>query len=201
MKSVYVVMCAEFFHHGHLNIIQVARELGEVTVGLATDEFNARYKRLSVMSYEQRKAIVENVKGVKRVVPQETLDLVQTLRQYRPDYFVHGDDWQSGPLYPVRQKVVEVLREWGGELVEPPYTAGISSTALDADWRATHTTPESRIQRFRRLLVYQPFIRVMEAHNGLAAHVVEQTQAMVGGRRREFDAMWYSSHPIARLSG
>ncbi len=98
MKTVFVVMNAEFIHPGHVNILKIARALGEVTVGLATDEFAARYKRLPVMSYEQRKAIVENIQGVKRVIPQETLDLEPALRALQPNFFVHGDDWKTGRL-------------------------------------------------------------------------------------------------------
>jgi phosphoenolpyruvate phosphomutase len=105
--------------------------LGEVTVGLATDEFAARYKRLPLLTYEQRKLVVENIKGVERVIPQETLDLEPVLRRLKPDYFVHGDDWKTGRLQPVRQQVIALLQEWGGQLVEPPYTEGISSTLIN----------------------------------------------------------------------
>ena len=192
MKTVYVVMCAEFIHPGHINIIRVARELGEVTVGLATDEFNGRHKRVTVMSYEQRRAIVENIKGVAHVIAQDTLDLAPILRELKPDYFVHGDDWKTGRLSAVRQQVIDLLKEWGGALIEPPYTGGISSTKLNAAWRSRGTTPELRIQHFRRLLAYQPFIRILEVHSGLAGLVVEQTQVKVDDRRKEFDAMWFS---------
>ena len=85
-------MSADLIHPGHLNIINTARELGEVTVGLLTDPAIASYKRLPFLSYEQRKVIVENIKGVKQVIPQATLDYVPNLRALRPDYVVHGDD-------------------------------------------------------------------------------------------------------------
>ncbi len=193
MKTVFVVMSAEFFHPGHLNIIQVARELGEVTVGLATDEFNARYKRLAILSYEQRKAIVENIRGVERVIPQDTLNLEPILRELKPDYFVHGDDWKTGPLSGVRQQVVEVMKEWGGTLIEPPYTEGISSTKLNAALRSIGTTPENRIHHFRRLLEYQPIVRILEVHDGLSGLIVEHTQVKLDEKAKEFDAMWLSS--------
>ena len=124
-------MSADLIHHGHLNIIKVARELGEVTVGLLTDEAIASYKRVPLLSYEQRKVIVESLKGVARVVPQTTLDYVPNLRKLRPDYVVHGDDWQTGIQREVRQRVIDALQDWGGELVEPEYTPGISSTVLN----------------------------------------------------------------------
>ena len=92
-KIVYIGMSADLIHPGHLNIIDVARDLGEVTLGLLTDEAIASYKRLPFMTYEQRKIVAENIKGIKRVVSQETLDYVPNLRKFKPHYVVHGDDW------------------------------------------------------------------------------------------------------------
>jgi len=96
MKKVYVGMSADIIHLGHLNIIREAAKLGEVTVGVLTDAAIASYKRLPYLSFEQRKMVVENLVGVSRVVPQETLDYVPNLRKYKPDYVVHGDDWKTG---------------------------------------------------------------------------------------------------------
>ena len=59
MKKVYVAMGTDIVHHGHINILEAARELGEVTVGLLTDKALATYKRLPLLSYEQRKKIVD----------------------------------------------------------------------------------------------------------------------------------------------
>ncbi len=103
-------MCADLLHQGHLNIIRIARELGEITIGLMTDESIASYKRLPYLNYEQRKAIVENIKGVSAVVPQTTLDYVSNVRRLRPHYFVHGDDWRTGVQREARQRVIEVLK-------------------------------------------------------------------------------------------
>ncbi len=129
-KTVYVGMSADLLHHGHLNIINTARELGYVIIGLVTDEALVSYKRLPLIPYNQRKVIVENIKGVDKVVPQETLDYVPNLRKIKPDYVVHGDDWKSGIQRETRQRVIDVLKKWGGQLVEPEYTEGISSTQL-----------------------------------------------------------------------
>jgi phosphoenolpyruvate phosphomutase len=128
MKKVYVGMCADVVHPGHLNIINTAKELGRVVVGLLTDEAIASYKRRPFFSYEQRKTLVEHIKGVDEVVPQETLDYVDNLRELRPDFVVHGDDWKEGVQSETRQRVIDALAEWGGELVEPHYTDGVSST-------------------------------------------------------------------------
>ncbi|MGI9262333.1 MAG: adenylyltransferase/cytidyltransferase family protein, partial [Woeseiaceae bacterium] len=102
-------MSADLVHPGHLNVIQVARELGEVTLGLLTDEAIATYKRLPFMSFEQRKIVAENIKGVKRVIPQETLDYGPNLRKIQPHYVGHGDDWKVGAQREIRQAVIDTL--------------------------------------------------------------------------------------------
>ena len=192
-KTVYVGMSADLIHPGHLNVIARARQLGEVTVGLLTDAAIASYKRLPYLSYEQRKAVVENIRGVDRVVAQETLDYVPNLREYRPDYVVHGDDWRTGVQSKTRQRVIEALAEWGGELVEVPYTQGISSTGYNQSLREIGVTPAIRQERFRRLLDAKPLIRLMEAHNGLTGLIVEHTRVETDTGPREFDGMWLSS--------
>jgi cytidyltransferase-like protein len=128
MKKVYVGMSADLVHPGHLNILNEAAKYGEVIVGLLTDAAIASYKRIPFMEFEQRKTVIENIKAVSRVVPQKTLDYVPNLREIKPDFVVHGDDWKEGVQRATRQRVIDVLAEWGGELVEVPYTKGISST-------------------------------------------------------------------------
>ena len=186
-------MSADLIHPGHLSIIGVARELGDITIGLLTDEAIASYKRLPFMSYEQRKIVVENIRGVTNVIPQTTLDYTQNLLDVRPDYVVHGDDWKDGIQSPVRDRVIEALKQWGGELVEPKYTEGISSTRLNTVMRDIGTTPEIRMRRFRRLLASSPVVRILEVHSGLTALIVENTKISHEEGELEFDGMWISS--------
>ncbi len=131
---VYVGMVGDFFHHGHVNIIVEARKLGNVVVGLLTDKAAASYKRLPVFTFEQRKKIIENIKGVTNVIPQDSLDYVPNLKKIKPNYVVHGDDWKNGTQKVVRQKVIDVLKEWNGVLIEIKYTPGISSTSIIQDF-------------------------------------------------------------------
>ena len=193
MKTVYVAMSADLIHPGHVNIIKTAIQYGEVIVGVLTDKAIASYKRLPHMTFEQRKQVVESLKGVARVIPQETLDYVPNLRMLKPDYVVHGDDWKEGVQRETRQRVIDVLAEWGGELIEPQYTPGISSTELNKAVREVGTTPDVRRARLRRLLNTQDLIRVMEAHSGLSGLIIENCQVQKAQGHREFDAMWLSS--------
>lgn len=193
MKKVYVGMSTDIVHHGHIKIIEKARELGEVTIGLLTDEAIATYKRPPLLTFDQRKRIIENIVGVNRVIPQQTLDYVQNLRRIKPDYVVHGTDWRSGIQKNIRERVVQTLREWGGEVIELDYTTDISSTQLNNKINEIGTTPEVRLKKLRRLLQLKPLVRIMEVHNGLTGRIVETTKIIDGDNVKEFDGMWQSS--------
>lgn len=201
MKKVYVGMAADIIHHGHLRIISEARKLGEVTVGLLTDPAIASYKRLPLIAYEERKTIVENLKGVHRVIPQETLDYSPNLRELKPDIVVHGDDWREGVQKETRQRVIQVLNEWDGELVEPRYTDGISSTQLIDSVLSNGTTPTYRLKLLRRLLSIKPLISILEAHNGLTGLIVEKTKISHGLKTAQFDGIWASSFTDSTSKG
>ena len=194
MKEVYVGVSADLIHPGHINIISIAAGYGRVTVGLLTDAAIVRYKRLPYLNFEQRKIIVDNIKGVYRTIPQDTLDYTPNLEKLKPDYVVHGDDWKKGVHAKVRDQVIKTLSQWGGELIEPQYTQGISSSHLNAKINEKiGTTPEIRLKTLRRLLAVKPIVRVLEAHNGLSGLIVEKTVLMRDDIRVEFDAVWESS--------
>lgn len=128
--TVYVPMAADIIHPGHINIIRNAAKYGKVIVGLFTDEAIASYKRVPYMPYEQRKTVIENMKGVYQVIPQMTRDYEENLRKLCPDFMVHGKDWREGPLADVRAKAIATMAEWGGQVIEPDYTQGVSSTMI-----------------------------------------------------------------------
>jgi len=193
MKKVYVGMSADLLHPGHINILKKASELGEVVVGVLTDKAIASYKRLPFMSFEQRKEVVENIKGVSKVVPQETLDYTDNLNLIKPDIVVHGDDWKEGVQFKTRQKVIDTLANWGGELVEFSYTQGISSTQLNNSLAEIGTTVDVRRARLRRLIHAKPIVRILEAHNALSALIAENTEMERNGQMVSFDGVWSSS--------
>ncbi|MGB1361132.1 MAG: phosphoenolpyruvate mutase [Alphaproteobacteria bacterium] len=201
MKKVYVGMAADLMHEGHMNILKTAAELGEVTVGVLTDEAIASYKRLPFMTYEQRKTVVENIKGVVSVIPQTTLDYVPNLKELKPDYIVHGDDWKTGRQAKTRQAVIDALKQWGGELVEPEYTANISSTQLNKAVKEIGTTPTVRASMLRRLIDAKPIVRILEVHSPLAGVIAEKTEVEINGQKQSFDGMWSSSLTDSTVRG
>lgn len=193
-KRIYIGMSADVLHPGHLNIIEHARKLGgEIIIGLLTDKAIASYKRLPYLNYEQRKIIIENVKGVTMVVPQETLDYVPNLKKIKPDYVLHGDDWKTGVQSATRQKVVDAMAQWGGEVIDIPYTEGISSTQINKVLKEIGTTPEIRAQRLKRLIETKNIVKICEAHNGLSGLIVEKTYISQNNQIIEFDGIWISS--------
>lgn len=192
-KTVYVGMSADLVHAGHLNIIKKAAKLGDVIIGLLTDKAIASYKRVPYMPYEQRKIVIENIKGVSQVIPQKTLDYSENLESIRPDFVVHGDDWREGVQRETRQRVIDTLAQWGGKLIEVPYTDGISSTQLQAAIKEIGTTPDIRRCALRRMLQVKPLLRFLDIHNALSGLIIESTVIQTEHGKREFDGMWASS--------
>ncbi len=192
MKSVYICFSTDILHNGHLNILKKAEKLGEVTVGILTDEAVASYKHYPLLPLEERKAMFESLKGVHRVVVQESLDYTDILHQLKPDIVVHGDDWLVGYQANIRQKVIETLREWDGELIEYPYTVTPTEETLSALDQLL-SLPETRRSRLKKLLSYKPCLSVMEAHDGLTGLIVEKTRVETPHGTRQYDAIWVSS--------
>jgi len=199
--TVYVGMSADLVHPGHLNIIVEAAKLGDVMVGLLTDRAIASYKRLPYMKFEDRHKVISNIKGVHTVVSQDTLDYTVNLEKFRPQFVVHGDDWREGVQRHARQNVIDTLSQWGGKLIEIPYTQGVSSTKFNKALKEIGTTPDLRRGKLRRLLSAKQMIRFMESHSGLSGLIVESTQVDVDGKVSEFDGMWSSSLTDSTLKG
>lgn len=193
MKKVYIGMSADIIHPGHLNIIKEGTKLGKVTVGVLTDEAIASYKRLPYLDFEQRRVIVENIKGVDKVIAQHTLDYVPNLLKEKPDFVVHGDDWKEGIQKETRQRVIDTISQWGGKVIDVPYTPGISSTQLNERIKSIGTTPEIRMKRLHRLLLAKPIVRILESHSGLTGLIAENAKVQINGVDHEFDGMWSSS--------
>lgn len=194
-KCVYIAMSADLIHSGHIDVIREGNKYGEVTVGVLTDEAVAAYKEAPVLPYEQRKIIFENIKGVCHVIPQRSLDYTENLRKLKPDFVIHGDDWKCGIQSRVRERVIETLKEWGGELVEIPYRQELSETVSGTSYKSIRNTPDQRRGLLKRMLKLKPYIRVMEASNGLSGLIVE-TMRLEDKERcciKEFDAIWLSS--------
>ncbi|WP_299546288.1 phosphoenolpyruvate mutase [uncultured Helicobacter sp.] len=193
-KLVYVPMAADIIHPGHLNIIKESAKLGYVMVGLFSDQAIASYKRVPLMNYEQRKQIVESLKGVDEVVMQDEKDYRANLKKYKPDFLVHGSDWNTGPLNEERQKAIVLMESWGGKVVEPEYTKDISSTKLNKNLKELGILPQVRLGALKKALAAKPLIRGIESHSGMSALIVEEASIKDNdGINQTFDFLWLSS--------
>ncbi len=192
-RTVYMCFSTEYIHSGHIAIINKARRLGRLIIGVLSDEAVSSYKRYPLIPFEERKALFENLAGVERVVEQKELSYAGNLRALKPDYVVHGNDWCDGFQKPIRQEVIEVLSEYGGKLVEYPYSDNPMYKELDANHRAEAAMPDVRRGRLRKLIGMKGLVTAMEAHSGITGLIVEKTKVLQEGKTYQFDAMWVSS--------
>ena len=191
-KIVYVGLSADILHAGHINILKIASSYGEVIVGLLTDEAIASYKKVPYLDFKQRKIVLESMKHVTKVIPQETLDYVENLNIIKPHYVVHGDDWKSGIQKKTRDRVIKVLKKWSGKLIEPRYTKDISSTIIKNKIFEV-SFPENRVSRLKRLINSKDIVRILESHNSLTGLIIEKIKVNKKNKETEFDGMWSSS--------
>ncbi|MBP5371192.1 MAG: phosphoenolpyruvate mutase [Bacteroidales bacterium] len=192
-RTVYMCFSTEYIHSGHTAIINKARRLGRLIIGILSDEAVASYKRFPLIPFEERKALFENIAGVERVVEQKMLSYAENLRWLKPDYVVHGNDWVEGFQKPIRQEVCDVLAEYGGKLVEYPYTNNPKYKELDANHRSEASMPDVRRGRLRKLINMKGLVTALEAHSGITGLIVENTKVLQDGKTYQFDAMWVSS--------
>ena len=192
-RTVYMCFSTEYIHSGHMAIINKARRLGRLIIGVLSDEAVANFKRFPLIPFEERKALLENIAGVERVVTQETLSYAKNLRALKPDYVVHGNDWCEGFQKPIREEVITVIAEYGGKLIEYPYSNNPKYRELDAAHRAEASMPDIRRGRLRKLINMKGLVTAMEAHSGITGLIVEKTTVLQEGKTYQFDAMWVSS--------
>lgn len=193
MKTVYMCFSTDMIHQGHISIINKAAKLGKVIAGILTDEVVATYKRYPILNCEERCEIFRNIKNISEVVIQDTLSYAKNLRKIKPDYVVHGDDWCSGFQLPLRQDALAVLNEYGGELIEFPYSGTEEHSLLEARALSQLSVPEVRRGRLKKLLGIKAPVTAIEAHNGISGLLVEKTVVYKNGEAKQFDAMWVSS--------
>ena len=192
-RLVYMCFSTDILHGGHIAIIKRAQRLGRLIIGVLSDEAVASYKRFPMVSYADRKTMLESISGVYKVVEQKELSYRENLEKYRPAIVVHGDDWRTGFQKPVRDEVASVLATYGGKLIEYPYSKDNRYEDLEARTRADLAMPDIRRGRLRRVLAAKGLITAMEAHDGLTGLVVENTVVYQNDGARQYDAMWISS--------
>ena len=192
-RTVYMCFSTDMVHSGHIAIIKKAEKLGKLIIGVLSDEAVSSYKRFPLLPFEERKSIFENINGVTQVVEQKELSYTNILRELKPDYVVHGDDWKEGFQKTIRDEVIKVLAEYGGQLVEYPYSKDTKYEEMERQTRSLLSMPDVRRGRLRKLIDMKGTITAMEAHSGITGLIVEKTTVLQDGKTYQFDAMWISS--------
>lgn len=194
VKTVYLNVSTDILHYGHIELMKKAASLGELIVGVLTDDVVAQYRQVPLVPYEKRKEMISQLSFVKKVVKQDALSYEAILQQYHPDIIVHGDEWKTGKKSRIRQELLNLLQQYGGELVEFPYTTDDTINTLESSVFRRYAVPEIRRGMLKRLLKLKKSLSVLEAHNGLTGLVVEHAHAISEeGMEKSFDAMWISS--------
>ncbi|MBE6858777.1 MAG: phosphoenolpyruvate mutase [Ruminococcus sp.] len=193
MKTVYTCFCTDIIHEGHLNIIEQAKKLGSVTIGALSDKALIRYNKFPTISQEERIRLYTSLDGVDRVVVQDSMVYEDVISSLKPDYVLHGDNWRNGPEAAIRANVLRLLEEYGGELIEIPYTRNENVKKIDSQLKEKLSMPEYRRKRLRQLIDMCPVVKTIEAHSGLTGLIAEKTVVENNGHLDQFDAMWVSS--------
>ena len=193
MKRVYTCFCTDVIHEGHMNILREARKYGDVTVGVLSDAAMIRFNRFPTISFEERVQLVRDIPEVSNVVVQDDVFYDKIIHELKPDYVIHGDNWLSGPTKAIRDNVAGLLAEYGGQIVDVPYTYNESVKNIDARIKDKLAMPEYRRKRLRQLLEIRPIVKALEVHSGLTGLIAEKTIVEHNGELDQFDAMWISS--------
>ena len=192
-RTVYICFSTDMLHSGHIAIIKKAQHFGKLIIGVLSDEAVVSYKRFPLLPFNERKTIFENILGVYKVVGQKTLSYKENIKKYKPTYVVHGDDWVSGFQKPVRDEVVSALAEYGGKLVEFPYSNDEKYQILENRARADLSLPDIRRIRLKKSIQMKGTVTAIEAHSGITGLIAEKTVVYQNGEAHQFDAMWVSS--------
>ena len=192
-RTVYMCFSTDIIHSGHISIIRKAEKLGKLIIGVLSDEAIASFRHFPILPFAERKSLMESIAGVYRVVDQQKLSYADNLRQFKPTYVVHGDDWREGFQKPIREEVIRVLAEFGGQLVEFPYSKDQKYIDLENMSRAKLAMPDMRRGRLRKLIDMKGLVTAIEAHSGITGLIAEKTTVLQDGKTYQFDAMWISS--------
>lgn len=132
MKRVITYGTFDLLHVGHVNILRRAKALGDyLVVAISTDEFNALKGKKAYYSFEDRKTILEAIKYVDEVIPENNWEQkIQDVKDHNIDTFVMGHDWEGK---------FDFLKDYC-EVIYLPRTDGISTTKIKKDLNAAATT-------------------------------------------------------------
>ena len=193
MKTVYTCFCTDVIHEGHINILKEAAKYGRVVVGILSDPAMIRFNRFPTVSFDERMRIVQELDIVDEVIVQDDIMYDNIVAQLHPDYIIHGDNWLEGPMKAIRDNAESLLSEYGGKVIDVPYTYNENVKRIDQRIKEKLAMPEYRRKRLRQLIELCPIVKTLEVHSGLTGLIAEKTIVDHDGQLDQFDAMWISS--------
>lgn len=194
MKKVYVSLIADLLHAGHVNILKEASKLGDVTVGLLTLSACGELNDVPYLGYDNRELVIKSLSSVKEVIPQDTASYKKNLESLRPDYIVHGDNWQTTDQKKYRDEAVVILKQWNGKLVEIPYSSDINDLKVKDEMTKLGISTTARKSRLRTLISAKRVVKILEVHNALSGLIAENATEIAEDKEvLTFDGMWSSS--------
>lgn len=176
MSIVYTCFTTDIIHEGHLNIINESKKLGDLVVGVLDDSALIKYNYFPLKSLEERKKMIEKIDGVKEVIVQKDIMYDEIISRLHPDYVVHGDNWKNGPMQVIRKNVEKLLNEYGGKIIDLPYTLNENTIRDEKRLREKLAMPEYRRERLRKLMDICPIVKTIEVHSGLTGLIAEKKQ-------------------------
>ena len=193
MATVYACFCTDVIHEGHMNIIREGAKLGRLVIGVLIDSEMIRFNRFPMKNLEERIALVKNIPEVSEVIVQKSIMYDEVVETLKPDYIIHGDNWNAPGLKAIRLNILTLLNRSGGKLIENPYTRSEKIQKIDRQMVQRLAMPEFRRGRLRKLLSMVPIVKTIEVHSGLTGLIAEKTIVEEGEAVDQFDAMWVSS--------
>ncbi len=192
IKTIYVPLAVDILHSAHINILKKAKKYGKVVVGLLTDSAIAEYKKFPLINYKERYKTLEGIKYIDQIVEQKNWDYSENIKKYKPNYFIHGDDWKSGIQKNQRKKVIKALKKINSKLIEVPFSRNISSSEIKHKIIKL-SSPINRVSKLKRLMNAKKIVRILESHNSLTGLIIENLKINKTNRIMEYDGMWSSS--------
>ena len=171
---VYTCFCTDVIHEGHLNLINEAKKYGDIVIGVLCDSEMVKYNKFPLKSTKERVELVKSIPDVKEVIIQDNIMYDKVVEELRPDYIIHGDNWAEDSMKVIKKNILKCLDEYGGELIEVPYTFNPKVQKIDRQMREKLAMPELRRKRLRQLLNMVPVVKTIEVHSGLTGLIAEK---------------------------
>jgi len=186
----------------HIKLIEAAAALGEVVVAVISDVACQGNRQQPAQNIEQRKSMIKGLRAVDEVVTQHSWSYAEVIRQVKPRFFVHSDNWEFSHGQKIKLETSAALNEVDGELREIPFASG---TPWKSSNEPDQSFPEARRRAISNLLSFDRTLAFIEAHSPLSALIVEKFKRVHGLNNDlaipGYDGLWSSSLTDSTVRG